>query len=154
MIILGIDPGYAILGWSVIKNDLTLIQYGTIESDSSEPFENRLLKIHNELSEIIERYKPDCVSMEKLFFQKNTKTAIDVAKVLGAVILTVTMLDITYFEYTPSQVKMALTGFGRASKEQIQHMVKTIFKLENVPKPDDAADALAIAACHSFRKIY
>jgi crossover junction endodeoxyribonuclease RuvC len=106
--------------------------------------------IHIELSNIIEKYSPTCAAIEKIFFSKNTKTALDVAKVTGAVMLTIWQYRLDMTEYTPNQVKMALTGFGMATKEQMQTMIKTVFKLSTVPKPDDAADALAIALCHSF----
>ena len=150
MKILGIDPGFGILGWSIIDKSLHCIDYGIIETSSNDSIENRLFEIHIKLEELICNYKPDCVSVEKLFFQKNVKTAIDVAKALGVILLTIKKYELPYHEYTPSQVKQALTGFGRASKEQMQHMIKTIFNLKDIPKPDDAADALAIAACHSF----
>ncbi len=150
MKILGIDPGYGILGWSVIDKSLKLIDFGTIETPASDLLADRLFFIHQQLEQIIHTYKPDCASIEKLFFQKNTKTAIDVAKALGVIVLTLKKFDLPFSEYTPNQVKQALTGFGRASKEQMQQMVKTIFNLKEIPEPDDAADALAIAACHSF----
>lgn len=151
MRILGIDPGYAILGWSVIEKDLKLINYGTIETHKDKCIEDRILEIHNALTEILNKYKPQTVAIERLFFSKNTKTAIDVAKTIGAIILTVKMHGLELHEYQPNQVKIALTGYGRASKEQMQTMVKTIFNLKKIPTPDDAADALAIAASHSFK---
>lgn len=150
MRILGIDPGYGILGWSVIESDLTLIDYGIIETSAKLRFDDRLLQIHLGLKKIITDYSPQCVSIEKLFFQRNSTTALDVSKAIGAVVLTVRLFNLDYYEYTPLQVKQAVTGYGRASKEQMQGMVKTIFKLKEVPQPDDAADALAVAACHSF----
>lgn len=150
MRILGIDPGYGILGWSVIESDLTLIDYGTIETPAKLRFDDRLLQIHLGLKKIIAEYSPRCVSIEKLYFQKNSKTALDVSKALGAIMLTIRLHDLAYHEYTPLQVKQAITGYGRASKEQMQAMVTKIFKLKEIPHPDDAADALAVAACHSF----
>lgn len=151
MTILGIDPGYGILGWSVITDRLEVLGYGVITTPATEAFDDRLFSIHRELASIIERYKPDCVSMEKLFFAKNTTTALNVAKAIGAVILTFKMANLSCYEYTPLQVKQALTGFGRATKEQMQFMITKVFKIKEIPKPDDAADALAIAACHAFR---
>lgn len=153
MIILGIDPGYGILGWSVIEKNMRLLDYGVIETKSHLSIEDRIFIIHHELKRIIELYKPECGSIEKIFFQKNTKTAIDVAKTVGAIVLTLKMHNLDCFEYTPSQVKQALTGFGRATKEQMQFMVKKIFNIKEIPKPDDAADAIAIAACHSFKQV-
>jgi len=149
--ILGIDPGYGILGWSVINDDLTIIDYGVIRTESSERFDSRLLKIHTGLKEIISTFRPDCVSIEKIFFSKSTSTAMDVSKTIGVILLTTRLADLDYHEYTPSQVKQAITGFGRADKEQMQAMIRTIFRLDEIPRPDDAADALAIAACHSFK---
>ena len=151
MKILGIDPGYGILGWSVIEKSLKLIDYGTIETCSSNNIDERIFIIHNELSKIISHYKPDCVAIEKLFFSKNTKTAIDVAKAIGAILLTVRIADLEYFEYTPLQVKQAITGFGRASKSQVEIMLKKLYNVKNIHGPDDAADAVAVATCHSFR---
>jgi crossover junction endodeoxyribonuclease RuvC len=149
--ILGIDPGFGILGWSVIESDLTLIDYGTIETSSMMPFDERIYLIHGALKKIIAEYAPEFASIEKIFFQKNTTTAMDVAKAMGAVLLTLRMCNVGYQEYTPSQVKQAITGYGRAPKEQMQQMIKKIFSIKETPRPDDAADALAIAACHCFR---
>ncbi|MCP4131566.1 MAG: crossover junction endodeoxyribonuclease RuvC [bacterium] len=149
MRILGIDPGYGILGWSIIEKDFNLIDFGTIETKSSEEIAERLVDIHKQLSAIISLYSPSTVAIEKLFFAKNTKTAIDVAKTIGVILLTIKIAGLDYAEYTPSQVKQAMTGFGRASKEQMQVMIQRLFNIKEIPKPDDAADALAIAACHS-----
>jgi len=151
VIILGIDPGYAILGWSVIDSGLRLIDYGAIETSPGKKIDQRIYEIHLGLEDIISRYRPDCVAIEKLYFQKNTKTAMDVARTIGAVLLTIRLAGLDYSEYTPTQVKQAITGFGRATKDQMQVMIKTIFGIKEVPRPDDAADAVAIAACHSFR---
>jgi len=150
--ILGIDPGYGILGWSVIEKNLKIIDFGTIETSSSEKIDDRLLFIHEKLKQILVEYSPDTVAIEKLFFSKNTTTALNVAKAIGVVVLTIRIHGLDYAEYTPLQVKQAITGYGRASKEQMQVMIKKIFSLKEIPKPDDAADALAIAACHSFIK--
>lgn len=150
MRILGIDPGYGILGWAVIDSDRTVHQYGTIETEKDKPLAKRLLDIHNGIDYIINTFQPETAALEKLFFSRNTTTALDVARAIGVVILTLQLAGIEYSEYAPVQVKQALTGYGKADKKQMQVMVKTLFGLKEIPKPDDAADALAIAACHSF----
>ena len=150
MTILGIDPGYAILGWSVIDSSLKLHDYGVIQTSSALNIDDRLLLIHESLSSVIKTHKPDCLSIEKLFFQKNTKTAMDVAKAIGSVILTAKIHGLHVHEYSPVQIKKSLTGFGNAPKIQMQNMIKTVFKLKSIPEPDDAADAVAIALCHAL----
>jgi crossover junction endodeoxyribonuclease RuvC len=146
--ILSIDPGYATLGWAIIEGTLKIVDYGAVETKSGLEIDERLLIIHNELNKIIDYYKPDCVAIEKLFFAKNTKTAINVAKCIGVILLTTKLKGLGYNEYTPLQVKNAITGYGRAAKDQIQNIIMKIYKLKEIPRPDDAADALAIAACH------
>jgi crossover junction endodeoxyribonuclease RuvC len=146
--ILGIDPGYAILGWSVIDSGMKLIDYGVITTDSSMLFPDRVLHVHKSITEIITLHKPDCASIEKQFFTKNVTTALNVAQTLGAVILSIRLAGIDYHEYTPLQIKQAVTGYGRATKDQMQLMMQRIFNLKELPKPDDAADGLAAAACH------
>jgi crossover junction endodeoxyribonuclease RuvC len=146
--ILSIDPGYATLGWAIIEGSLNIIDYGSIETDRVLGIDERLLIIHQQLNIIINTYKPDCLAIEKLFFAKNTKTAIDVAKCIGVILLTAKLNGLSYSEYTPSQVKNAITGYGRAAKDQIQNIIMKIYKLKELPHPDDVADALAIAACH------
>ena len=150
MRILGIDPGYGILGWAVIEKNQTLIDYGIIKTDSGMTIDDRLFEIHTRLGQIISLHNPESAAIEKLFFVKNITTGIDVAKAIGAVILTLKLRNIAYNEYTPSQVKQAVTGYGRAGKEQMKFMIKSIFKLKELPTPDDAADAVAIALCHSL----
>jgi crossover junction endodeoxyribonuclease RuvC len=150
--ILGIDPGYGILGWAVIDNNQKLLEYGTIETSGGLRIDERILTIHTKLNAIIEQFRPDTAGIEKLFFTKNMTTGLDVAKTIGAIILTLKLNNIVYAEYTPSQVKQAITGYGRAGKEQMTLMIKTIFKLKELPDRDDAADALAIALCHSLRQ--
>ncbi len=150
MRILGIDPGYGTLGWAVIGSDRSLYQYGTIDTDKESSLGSRLLDIHRGISFIINEYRPETVALERLFFSNNTTTAMDVSRAIGVIILTLEMAQLPYCEYTPPQVKQALTGYGRAGKGQVQAMVKTLFGLRDIPRPDDAADALAIAACHSF----
>lgn len=148
MRILGIDPGYATLGWAIIDGSLKIVDYGLVETSNNIRIDERLFIIYNEINKIIANYSPQCVAIEKLFFAKNTKTAIDVAKCIGVVLLTAKLNNLDYDEYSPSQVKNAITGYGRASKDQIQNIIMKIFKLKEIPRPDDAADALAIAACH------
>lgn len=148
MIILGIDPGFAITGYGIIEkqgNKYKYITHGAITTDAKLDFQERLKINHEELNKIIKQYKPDLFGIEELFFAKNTKTAINVAQARGIIILTALQNNLTIYEYTPLQIKQALTGYGRADKNQIQQMVKTILCLNQIPKPDDAADALAIA---------
>lgn len=152
MRILGIDPGYGILGWSVVDKHQTLIDYGIIETSSDQNIDERIFAIHIQLSSIIERYRPDCAAVEKLFFTKNIKTGMNVAKTIGALLLTLRLNNIGYYEYTPLQVKQAITGYGRAGKEQMKFMIKSIFSMSEAPTPDDAADAIAIALCHSLHQ--
>jgi crossover junction endodeoxyribonuclease RuvC len=149
--ILGIDPGFGILGWAVIDNNQKLISYGIIETSSDRSFDERLLEIYRQLNDIIDRYRPESAGVEKLFLTKNMTSALNVAKTIGAIILTLKLHNITYSEYTPSQIKQAITGYGRAGKDQMMLMIKTIFNMKQLPERDDAADALAIALCHSLR---
>ena len=152
MIILGIDPGYAIIGYGVIgykANSFSTIEYGAITTQAGELFTTRLAKIFNGMCDIIERTRPDALSIEKLFFNTNTTTAIDVAQARGVILLSATKYGIPVYEYTPLQVKSSVTGYGRAEKKQVMDMIKSILKLEKIPKPDDTADALALAVCHA-----
>ncbi len=149
MIILGIDPGYAIVGFGVIDSiGNKVLDYGVITTPKEDSMAKRLLSIEQSLSFIVEKYKPDVVAVEELFFFKNHKTVIPVAQARGVILLTCQKLVGNLFEYTPLQIKQALTGQGRAEKAQVQFMVKTILGLKEIPKPDDAADALAVALCH------
>jgi len=148
--ILGIDPGFGILGWAVIEKDLTIVACGALQTPKEIPLEERIYRIHGELREIIQKYQPRCAALERVFFTKNVKTAMDVAKCIGAVLLTLRMEGCAFVEYTPTQVKQAMTGYGRADKEQMQSMVQRIFKIKEFPYPDDTADALAVAVCHSL----
>lgn len=152
MIILGIDPGFAIVGYGIISydgNKFKALEYGAITTDSKEDMFLRFKKIHDELSEIIDRTKPDALAIEELFFNSNQKTAINVAQARGVLLLSALNKGIPIFEYTPLQVKQATVGYGRAEKIQVQQMVKMLLGLEKIPKPDDTADALAIAVCHA-----
>ena len=151
MRVLGIDPGYAIVGWGVIEyvgNKYSYKDYGAIFTDSKEDFLDRIEKIYDKMSEIIDIYKPDVMSIEKLYFQNNHKTAIDVAQARGVILLSAKKNNLPVYEYTPLQIKSALTGYGKALKPQVMLMVKKLLCLKAVPKPDDTADAIAAAICH------
>lgn len=151
MIILGIDPGTATTGFGVIKKEgqkFELVEYGCVLTPAKTPLEDRLETIFEELTVLIRKAKPDYVAVEELFFAANSKTAIAVGQARGVILLAAKKLGLPVAEYTPLQVKMALTGYGRAEKRQIQQMVKAILALDEIPKPDDSADALAIALCH------
>jgi crossover junction endodeoxyribonuclease RuvC len=150
--IIGIDPGTAITGWAVIENQRgqkKTIAFGHIETHLSKKNSLRLKEIADDLNKIIRRYRPSEAAVEKLFFFKNLKTVMAVSEARGVVLLTLEKAGITIFEYTPLEVKQALTGYGRAEKKQIQYMVKSILSLKSIPKPDDVADAMAIALCHA-----
>lgn len=152
MIILGLDPGYAIVGYGIIDytgNKFKVIDYGAICTNKDMEFCSRLEKIYDELSLIIEKYKPQAMSVEKLFFNTNTTTAIGVAQARGCCLLAAKKNNLAIAEYTPIQVKQAVTGYGRAVKMQVMEMTKTILCIDKIPKPDDAADALAVAICHA-----
>ena len=157
MIILGIDPGTATTGYGVIKkvsypklktkNHFRCLNYGLIQTHPSSPTPERLKKINNELSRLIKKHQPDALAVEKVYFFKNLKTAIPVSEAKGVILLTAAKKQIKVEQLTPLQVKMTICGYGRATKQQIQKMVKEILNLNKIPKPDDAADALAIAIC-------
>jgi len=155
MRIIGIDPGYAIVGYGVVdyaSGRFKAIDYGAITTKADKHFDQRLHEIHTDLGTILDEYKPEYMSIEKIFFTTNQKTAIDVAQARGVIILTAKMRGIRIVEYTPLQVKSAVTGYGKATKKQIQEMTARILALGTIPKPDDAADALAVAIClaHSY----
>lgn len=153
LIIFGIDPGIAIVGYGIIEvlgNRVRPLDYGVITTDSSLSTPDRLKIIDFELNRLIEKFEPDEVAVEELFFNKNVKTVINVAQARGVEILSFIKKGIEVYEYTPLQVKQAITGYGRADKKQIQESIKMIFKLKEIPKPDDAADALSVALCHFF----
>ena len=153
MIIVGFDPGLATLGYGVIKKEQrgkpVMLDYGVVSTPKDENLAVRLCMLERGVKEIIEKYKPDEIAIEELFFAKNVTTGINVAHARGVVLLTCVKECGRIFEYTPLQIKQALTGYGRAEKKQIQAMVKTFLGLNAVPKPDDAADALAVAICHA-----
>lgn len=149
--ILGIDPGYAIVGFGVLDYngfEFTPVEYGAVTTEAGTEFYQRLRIIHEDMEFIFDKFKPDYVAVERLFFTTNQKTAIDVAQARGVVMLSPASRNIPIAEYTPLQVKMSVVGYGKAEKHQVMEMTRQILKLENIPKPDDAADALAIAICH------
>ena len=151
MRILGIDPGIAIVGYGVVDkegNSYKTIAYDAVTTRAHTPLPERLEKVYQGINEIIKTYKPDAMSIEELFFNNNAKTALTVGQARGVIILAAVQNNIPVYEYTPLQVKQALTGYGRASKSQIQQMMKSMLGLSEIPKPDDVADALAIAVCH------
>ncbi|MBC7088218.1 MAG: crossover junction endodeoxyribonuclease RuvC [Tissierellales bacterium] len=152
MIIIGIDPGIATVGYGIIEstgNRLRAIDYGPILTSSDLSMPNRLNIIFDELNKIIEYFKPKDMAVEELFFNKNVKTAITVGHARGVEILSAVKNGLEIYEYTPLQIKQSVVGYGRADKQQVQFMVKTLLNLDEIPKPDDVADALAVAICHS-----
>jgi crossover junction endodeoxyribonuclease RuvC len=152
MIVLGIDPGLSLTGWGVVRafsrDKINPIKYGCIKTIPRASLIQRLQIINTELQFIIDKYKPDAAAVEELFFSKSARSIGAVGQARGVIILTVSLNKIPFFEYNPRLVKMALTGYGSAGKYQMQHMIKTLLKFKDIPKPDDAADALAIAVCH------
>lgn len=155
--ILGIDPGTATTGWAILSEkdgQITPLVYGHISTSPEKSDDERILEISEDLEKIIKKYRPEEAAVEDLFFFKNQKTVITVAQSRGAVLLTLRQNNVRVASYTPLQVKQAITGYGRADKKQMQEMTKSILNLEKLPKPDDTADAIAIAVCHiNSRKI-
>ena len=152
MRILGIDPGFAITGFSIIDyegNKFKLITSGAILTEVHTSFPLRLEQIYNQLNSIITEYKPDAMAIEELFFNNNAKTAINVAQARGVILVTAKLNKVPIYEYTPLQVKQAVVGYGRADKMQVQRMVKMILHEENLPKLDDTTDSMAMAICHA-----
>lgn len=151
MLVLGIDPGTAITGYGLVRsegNRLHAVAYGCIRTEAKLPTPQRLQQTYEGLQQVIASYAPEEVAIEELFFNKNTKTALVVGQSRGVAILSVVNAGLPVAEYTPLQVKQSVVGYGRAEKQQVQYMVKTMLNLKEIPKPDDAADALAIAICH------
>ena len=152
MTVLGIDPGYAIIGYGVLRyigNKFTVLEYGTVTTKAGTPFPDRLVDIYDGVEQVIKRFSPDQMGIEKLFFNTNTTTAIEVAQARGVILLAARENGIgTIGEYTPLQVKMAITGYGQADKKQVMEMTRILLSLQKIPRPDDAADALAIALTH------
>ncbi|MEG0753189.1 MAG: crossover junction endodeoxyribonuclease RuvC [Angelakisella sp.] len=152
MRILGIDPGYAIVGYGVIDysaSRFSVVEYGAITTPAGMDFNDRLAIIYNDLTELIARTKPESMAIEQLFFTNNQKTGIDVAQARGVILLAAVLAGVETAEYTPLQVKQGVVGYGRAEKKQVMEMTKRLLGLKAVPKPDDTADALAIAICHA-----
>lgn len=152
MLIMGIDPGYAIVGYGVVeysRGRYRSLEHGAIVTKAGTEFGRRLEIIYDNLSALLSTYKPDCISVEKLYFQNNQKTAIQVAEARGVVLLAAQKAGVKVYEYTPLQVKSAITGYGKAQKYQVMEMTKRLLCLSEVPKPDDTADALALAITHA-----
>ena len=150
MIVLGIDPGTARLGYGVVERQgstLTMLDYGCLETINDRPLEQRLLLINEGIDDLIETYRPEAVGVERLFFNRNVQTAMAVGQARGVVLLTAAQHGLPVLEYGPHEVKMAVTGYGRAPKDQVQRMVQLVLSMKELPKPDDAADALAVAVC-------
>lgn len=151
LVVLGIDPGYAIVGWGLVEfknNSFSPLRYGAVTTDADVDFNLRLKMIYDDLACIIDKFKPDAMAIEKLYFTTNQKTAIMVAEARGVILLSAKQNNLPIFEYTPLQVKTAVTGYGKAKKPQVMEMTRRLLKLNAVPKPDDTADALAIALTH------
>lgn len=152
MRVLGIDPGVAILGWSVVERSSTgaaLKSYGCIRTDAGQPLTARLIQIFDDLQTLLKRHEPDVLAIESLLFAKNARALAHVGHARGVILLAAGRAGLQVFEYAPSQIKMALTGFGGAGKKQMQLMVQRVLGLQEVPTPDDAADAVAVALCHA-----
>lgn len=156
MKILGIDPGYGIVGYGIVEkkgNKISYVTHGAIITEKEENFEDRLDFIYNQVRSIINTYSPELIAIESLYFYKNVKTAIYVGEARGVILLAIKHSKIPFVEFTPHQVKLTVTGYGRAEKTQIQKIMKILLKLDKLPKPDDAADALAIAWCAAVSKV-
>ena len=152
MIILGIDPGYAIVGFGVLRSEQgenSLLACGAINTPAGLPLSKRLLQIASDMEELICQFSPDAMAVERLYFGNNVTTGIGVAQARGVILVAAERQGIPIFEYDPSQVKLAVAGYGKAEKRQVMDMTKRLLKLKAVPKPDDAADAVAIALCHA-----
>lgn len=152
MAVIGIDPGTASTGFGIIKetsgSQLELLDYGVIRTPPEDLPEIRLLSLYGQLKKLLDKYKPETSAVENLFFQRNVKTAMSVGQARGVILLALSESRIPVYEYNPMDVKQAVAGYGRADKHQVQEMVKTLMRLPDLPKPDDAADALAVAICH------
>ncbi|MDU0331527.1 crossover junction endodeoxyribonuclease RuvC [Paenibacillus sp. 3LSP] len=152
MRILGIDPGIAIVGFGFIDkqgNKVTPVQYGCIQTEAHTPEEERLMHVYEAMVQLIDKYKPDAVAFEKLFFNRNVTTAMSVSQARGVLVLAAAHKGLPIAEYTPMQVKQAIVGYGKAEKRQVQEMTRMFLKLQAIPKPDDVADALSVAICHA-----
>lgn len=153
MRIVGIDPGTALLGFGVIDvdDDPVLVDFGVVETTAADAMPDRLLSLYESLTTLFDRFRPDVMAIEQLFFARNVTTAITVGQARGIALLAAAQARIEVFEYSPSQVKHAISGYGKADKHQMQEMVRIMLGMEYLPHPDDAADALAVALCHSQR---
>lgn len=154
MLILGIDPGLATIGFGLVAKSgdkYRAIEYGAITTAPHQMIEKRLSEIYDAMVELLTRHKPDCMSIEELFFNNNTTTAIDVSMARGVILLAAYKCGVDIYEYTPLEVKSSVVGYGRAEKQQVQYMVRLLLNLKETPKPDDTADALALAICHGNR---
>ena len=152
MRILGIDPGYGITGFGIVdaqRNNFRLLQYGAITTPPGTDFPLRLQMIYNDMTELLQVAKPDCVAIEELFFGQNVTTGIGVAQSRGVILLAIQQAGVPIYQYKPMQVKQSVVGYGNATKHQVQDMTKRLLHLQAMPKPDDAADAIAIALCHA-----
>ncbi|MDU4697610.1 MULTISPECIES: crossover junction endodeoxyribonuclease RuvC [Paenibacillus] len=152
MRILGIDPGIAIVGFGFIDKQgskVTPVQYGCIQTEAHTPEEERLMHVYEAMVQLIDKYKPEAVAFEKLFFNRNVTTAMSVSQARGVLVLAAAQKGLPIAEYTPMQVKQAIVGYGKAEKRQVQEMTRMFLKLQAIPKPDDVADALAVAVCHA-----
>lgn len=158
MLVMGIDPGIAITGYGLVRSsergDLKCLAYGTITTPAGLNEGERLNILFNNLSQLIQDHSPESSAVEKLFFQKNVRTAISVGQARGVALLTLEQAGCTVHEYTPNEIKQTVCGYGNASKSQVQRMVQTLLNLEGLPKPDDAADALAVAICHIHHQAF
>ena len=152
MLVLGIDPGYAIVGFGLVETERgkqRLVKYGVITTPAGIPIQSRLMDIERDMNELLDTFRPDCLAIEELFFNTNVTTAINVAQARGVILLSAAKHGVPIYEYTPLQVKQAVVGYGRAEKKQVMDMTMRLLCLEQRPKPDDAADAIAIALCHA-----
>ena len=152
MLVLGIDPGYAIVGFGLVETERgkqRLVKYGVITTPAGIPIQSRLMDIERDMNELLDTFRPDCLAIEELFFNTNVTTAINVAQARGVILLSAAKHGVPIYEYTPLQVKQAVVGYGRAEKKQVMDMTMRLLCLEQSPKPDDAADAIAIALCHA-----
>ena len=152
IVVLGIDPGYALMGWGVVESEgsrMKLLGYGCVETKAGVPMQHRLRTLQLSIRDLVNIYQPDDVAFEELFFARNVTTALMVGAARGAAIIAAAEYTENLYEYTPMQIKQAVTGWGKADKKQVQQMVKLLLGMKQVPQPDDAADALAIALCHA-----
>lgn len=151
MLVLGIDPGLATTGYGLVAGDgqtLEAVAYGVLRTPAKTPIAERLVILHDELTALLDRYRPNVVAMEELFFSTNARTAMTVGEARGVLLLTVAQAGLPICEYTPLQIKQAITGYGQADKHQVQEMVRLLLSLPEIPRPDDAADGLAVSICH------